>query len=392
MWRDNQEPVVSQSAPAGGGSVNLPPALQPWRPRVFEQKIMAGPDFYTTLGVSRTASLDEIKSAHRELVKKFHPDLFPGAKQKAQANKKLQQINEAYAILSNPERRRQYDSRHPPKVTVVNPTRSAGERRSTASFRRPPAVPAWENLARRVNEKLKQITTTLSTLAKAALDTYSHLSREVRIAKQAAANEAISSSRQSRTATARAWNFVRRWSRQVSVKVTAAILGIMVLVLILRAVWEQPETTIEWTLLQSTVADPPRDNPGMKPSDRAWSPLGYHRSKAQCVESLKQRVAVDQQAGSRAFVDERTGTIAMTIHGKTEAALTEEFLRAKLKQGNPAGVDPQVLEKQAREEAQEAIRKDGFTQRVNHYQCRETQVVKPDSWLRSKLKQIGLIS
>src|SRR5262245_8296743 len=119
---------------------------------------MAGPDFYTILGVSRTASLDEIKSAHRELVKKFHPDLFPGAKQKAQANKKLQQINEAYAILSNPERRRQYDSRYPPKVTVVNPARPAGERRSAASFRRRPTVPAWENLARRVNEKLKQIT------------------------------------------------------------------------------------------------------------------------------------------------------------------------------------------------------------------------------------------
>ena len=95
---------------------------------------MARPDFYTILGVSRTASLDEIKSAHRELVKKFHPDLFPGAKQKAQANKKLQQINEAYATLSNPERRRQYDSRYPPKVTVVNPTRPAAQQSSSRSF------------------------------------------------------------------------------------------------------------------------------------------------------------------------------------------------------------------------------------------------------------------
>jgi DnaJ-class molecular chaperone len=92
---------------------------------------MAGPDFYTILGVSRTASQDEIKSAHRELVKKYHPDLFPGATQKARANKKLQQINEAYAVLSNAERRQQYDSRYPPRVTIVNPARSAGERRST---------------------------------------------------------------------------------------------------------------------------------------------------------------------------------------------------------------------------------------------------------------------
>jgi DnaJ-class molecular chaperone len=48
---------------------------------------MAGPDFYTILEVSRTASPDQIKAAHRELVKKYHPDLFPGATQKARANK-----------------------------------------------------------------------------------------------------------------------------------------------------------------------------------------------------------------------------------------------------------------------------------------------------------------
>src|SRR5262249_12587502 len=218
---------------------------------------MAGPGFYTILGVFCTASGDEINAAHPELVKKFHPDLFPGAKQKAQANKKLQQINEAYATLSNPERRRRYDSRYPPKVTTVNPARSAGQQSSSRTSRRPPAAPVWENLARRGNEKLKQIPKPLSGLATAALDAYSHLSRRVRTAKQAAANESVSSSRQSRTATARAWNFLARWTRRVSVKVTATILGIMVLVLILRAVWEQPETTIEWTLLQSPVVDPP---------------------------------------------------------------------------------------------------------------------------------------
>jgi hypothetical protein len=101
---------------------------------------------------------------------------------------------------------------------------------------------------------------------------------------------------------------------------------------------------------------------------------------------------VDEQGGSKVFLDERTGTIAMTIYGKTEAALTEEFLREKLKRGNAGGVEPQVLEKQARDEAQEVVRKNGFTQRVKHYQCRQTQVVKPESWLRSKVRQLGLIS
>ena len=353
---------------------------------------MAGPDFYTTLGVPRTASPDEIKSAHRELVKKNHPDLFPGATQKARANKKLQQINEAYATLSNAERRRQYDSRYFQKATVVNPAAAAGGRRSTAGFRRPPAVPVWENLARRADEKLQRIAKSFWALSKTARDYYNDLAQKTRAAKQAAASQTNSSSVQYASATGRVWNFVRRWTRWVSVKVTAGILGIMVMVLIMRAVWEQPEVAIEWTLLQGTVVDPPRDDPGQKPGERNWSPLGYHSSKAQCAESLKQRVAVDEQGGSKVFVNQRTGTIAMTIYGKTEAALTEEILRDKMKQGNTAGADPEVLEKQAREEAQEIVRKNGFAQRVKHYQCRETQVVKPESWLRSKLRQVGLIS
>jgi DnaJ domain len=351
---------------------------------------MAGPDFYTILGVPRTASPDEIKSAHRELVKKYHPDLFPGATQKARANKKLQQINEAYAILSNPERRRQYDSGYFQRATVVKPAAAAGERRSTATFRRPPSVPIWENLARRSNEKLQRITKTFRSLSKAARAYYSDFSQKARTAKQAAATQSPSTSGRSRPTTAMVGNFVRRWTRWISVKMTAGILGIMVFVLTLQAVWKEPEITVEWTLLQSTVVDPPRDDPGLRPSAMNWSPLGYHHSRAQCAESLKQRVAVDEQGGSKVFLDERTGTIAMTIYWKTEAALTEEFLRAKLKQGNAAGVDPQVLEKQAREEAQEVIRKNGFTQRVKHYQCRETQVVKPESWLRSKLRQLRL--
>ncbi|HXV83442.1 MAG TPA: hypothetical protein VEG60_26590, partial [Candidatus Binatia bacterium] len=84
--------------------------------------------------------------------------------------------------------------------------------------------------------------------------------------------------------------------------------------------------------------------------------------------------------------------IAMTIYGKTEAALAEELLREKLKQGNLSGVDPQLLEQEAREEAQEFVKKSGLVQRVNQYQCRETQIVKVESWLRRKLRQLGLIS
>jgi hypothetical protein len=353
---------------------------------------MTGPDFYTILGVSRTASPDEIKSAHRELVKKYHPDLFPGATQKARANKKLQQINEAYAILSNAERRRQYDSRYFQRTTVVKPAAATSKSRSTATFRRPPAIITWKNIARRANENWQRITKAYRNLSKAARDYYRDFSRKARIAKQAAATQSTSSSGQSRPAAAMAWNFVRRRTRWVSVKMTAGILGIMVLVLILQAVWKEPQITVEWTLLQGTVVDPPRNDPGLKSGEMNWSRLSYHPSKAQCAESLKQRVAVDEQGGSKVFLDERTGTIAMTIYGKTEAALAEEFLREKLKQGNAAGVEPQVLEKQARDEAQEFVKKNGLNQRVNHYQCREGQFVGPESWLRSKLRRLGLVS
>ena len=350
---------------------------------------MAEPDFYKILGVSRTASPDEIKLVHRELVKKYHPDLFPSATHKAQANKKLQQINEAYAILSNAERRRQYDSRYFQRTTVVKPAAATSKSRSTATFRRPPAIITWKNIARRANENWQRITKAYPNLSKAARDYYRDLSRKARIAKQAAATQ---STFRSRPAAAMVWNFVRRGTRWLSVKMTAGILGIMVLVLILQAVWKEPEITVEWTLLQGTVVDPPGNDPGLKSGKMNWSRLGYHSSKAQCAESLKQRVAVDEQGGSKVFLDERTGTIAMTIYGKTEAALTEEFLREKLKQGNAAGVEPQVLEKQAREEAQEFVKKNGLNQRVKHYQCREGQFVGPESWLRSKLRRLGLVS
>ena len=63
-------------------------------------------DYYEVLGVSKTASDSEIKSAYRKLAKKYHPDMYPGDKE---AEAKFKEASEAYAILSDADKRRQYD-------------------------------------------------------------------------------------------------------------------------------------------------------------------------------------------------------------------------------------------------------------------------------------------
>lgn len=62
-------------------------------------------DYYAILEIDRQSSSDEIKAAYRLLSKKWHPDLNPGR----DVTKKMQDINEAYAILKDPDKKARYD-------------------------------------------------------------------------------------------------------------------------------------------------------------------------------------------------------------------------------------------------------------------------------------------
>lgn len=64
-------------------------------------------DYYEVLGVSKTATDDELKKAYRKLAKQYHPDANPDNKEQAEV--KFKEINEAYEVLSDPQKRKMYD-------------------------------------------------------------------------------------------------------------------------------------------------------------------------------------------------------------------------------------------------------------------------------------------
>lgn len=63
-------------------------------------------DYYAVLGVAKDASASDIKKAYRKLATSLHPDKNPGD---AKAEERFKEVSEAYDVLSDPDRRREYD-------------------------------------------------------------------------------------------------------------------------------------------------------------------------------------------------------------------------------------------------------------------------------------------
>jgi curved DNA-binding protein CbpA len=297
---------------------------------------MSDANFYQVLGVGRSASADEIKSAYRECVKRYHPDLYSTAGDKAEATEKLRQINEAYAVLGNAERRHRYDQEFVQKPKTRAHTPAATKPRKTSRPRH--ADP--------------------------------------------------------RSKTAEILKGRRYFSRKWAGYTLAA--AVMVLVLIY-AGKSEPQLITVWTLVEKLEVSPAKSLSPPEGAGQGWVPLGQYASVSECAGILKQRVRKDEQEGSRAVFDEQNGTMAITVYVKKETAQARDDAKSKVTAERSAAVEDaskneqRQVEQQATEEGTKSFPKNDVIKRVRSLECRETQRLESESWLRRRLRRMALL-
>ena len=107
-------------------------------------------DYYEVMGVPKNATEDEIKKAYRKLAKQYHPDLNPGDKE---AEAKFKEVNEAYEVLSDKEKKARYDQFghagvDPARAAAPSPATSTSGIFSTAFSAASAAAPGGPTLTR----------------------------------------------------------------------------------------------------------------------------------------------------------------------------------------------------------------------------------------------------
>jgi curved DNA-binding protein CbpA len=283
---------------------------------------MSDADFYQVLGVTRSATADQIKSAYRELVKTYHPDLFLAPDAKAEATEKLRLINEAYAVLGNPKRRDRYDRRFV-QIPKENPRARAAPSSETARSR-----------PRKVRRQINKLQL---------------LKRVLRLSKKRIAYMAVAA----------------------------------VLVLVFTyATRSEPRLIVAFSLFEKLEVSSAK---GASQSADGWNRVGQYASISECAAKLKERVRTDEQAGGRAVFGDPNGTMAITVRVKRETAQGREDSSAGRSAQSAVNENTSRPEQNLAEEKSESAN-DRITKTVRNLECRPTQRLVSESWLDRLLK------
>jgi curved DNA-binding protein CbpA len=298
---------------------------------------MSDANFYQVLGVERSASADKIKSAYRELVRRYHPDLFAAAGEKAKATEKMRQLNEAYAVLGNAERRQRYDQEfiQQPKTAPRAPV--AAQRRRTA----------------RPGRSVTQ-----------------------------------------RTKTANILKGCLHFSKKRAGYALAAATVVMILIYAGRSV---PRLVTSWILVEKLEFSPAKSSSPPGGAGQGWVRLGEYASVSECAGIVNEKVRKDKQEGSQAVFVDRNGTMAITVHVKKETAQVRDGFDSNVKPERSAADEDaskdegRRLRQQATEQATESFPRNGMTKRVRSLECRETQRLETEPWIRRALRRVGTL-